>query len=119
MPREWAAKLLPRFRMQETFVKRPTGHAARRRAHTRAKHVKRLEAKSQPITRRADYVFGGYAAIPEFQFANRMRREHLSSLSNPETRHAGANDECGNLSAPVFTRARAGKDRVEISDAGV
>src|SRR5437660_12293821 len=105
--------------MQQTLVKRPSRHAARRRAYARAKHIKRLEADSQPITWRADYVFGGYTAILEFQFANRMRREHFSSLSNAETRHARRNNECGNLSATIIACSGAREHSVEIGDPGV
>src|SRR6266496_4086834 len=47
-----------------------------------------------------------------------MRSDHLRSFGDPETGHAGADDERGNFSPSVWSGSRAGKDCVEISDAG-
>src|SRR2546430_6458600 len=119
MTRKWAAKLLSRFRMQKTFVKRASRHAARRRANTRAEHIERLQAKSQPVARCTNPVLSRHFAILEFQFTYRMGRQHLSSLNNAEARHSCRNNECGYLGATIFAGSGAREDSVEIGDAGV
>ena len=48
-----------------------------------------------------------------------MRRDHFRPLSDIESGHARGNNEGRNLCATVGSRARAGKDCVEISDACV
>ncbi len=88
MSRERAAELLARLRVQDAFVKRAPRHAARGRAHAGPKRIERLQSESQAITWRADNVFGRDLAAFEFQFADRMRRDHFRSFAHRKTRHA-------------------------------
>jgi len=75
--------------------------------------------RNQAIARRSDHVFGWYPALFEFEFANRMRRDHLSAFGDTKARHACRNHESRNFRASVFTRARARKHGVKVSYAGV
>ena len=113
------AKLQPRLCMQQTFIQRSPRHAARCRADARAKHIERLQTETQPISLITNHVFRGDFAVLEFEFADWMWRDHFRSFSDTEAGHSRRNDEGGDFRATVGSGARARKDCVKISNAGV
>ena len=76
MAREWLAELLAHLCMQKAFVKRASRHAARSRANTGAKLIKRLQRKPQAVAGRSNHVLRRDTALGELEFADRMRRNH-------------------------------------------
>src|SRR5437764_4044833 len=119
MFRQRFTELLPSLCVKQTFIECSPRQAARCRADAGAKHVERLQAQTQSVSLVTNHVFRRNFAALEFELADRMWRDHFSPLSDSEAGHARGNDEGRNLRAAVASCARARKDGVEISDAGV
>ena len=76
-------------------------------------------ANKKSVAFRANHVFRRHAAIFEFNFSDRMCRDHRRAFDHAEARHLCADDKRRQRSAAIRFGAGSRKHGVEIGHAGV